>query len=496
VLTARNADGKVHTRTLPVSITDPNSAINDLTGTSSKVWKLSRFADEREFPLLVSNQDTYEAALDNNWWAFDDENEPFGSRLCLMEERYIFHMDGKFSYETDGLVFADYGIWVEEGSCIDETDANLMKNTDGEDLRAWGSGEHTFEFDAAAGTLTLNGLGAHIGLPKVGTNGEVRSPQPNITYQVLKIDTEGPIDKMLLRTQFPAGTETGNWYFNLVSYEDSTLEPSLSDPTPNANFEFTIDGNTVSFTNGSNFADSYMWDFGDGNTSTEESPTHTYTDDGSYDIVLTATNAAGNSIASETIIIAINSSFSANTLFGEESKSWKLAPIAGAFKVGNGIGGDNFWSSTAEDVTARSCAFDDTYTFNKEGVFEYNANGDVWGEAYMGVDPPGCIAENEVGADAKAWTSGTHSYTLTETSGEELASLTVTGTGAFIALPKAFNGGEYSEEKEAPPTADGSVTYEVVQYANDGSAELLVLTIFIRENIDGPVYWTFTLVAE
>lgn len=35
---------------------------------------------------------------------------------------------------------------------------------------------------------------------------------------------------------------------------------------------------------------SYLWDFGDGNTSTEVSPTHTYSDFGSYTITLTATN--------------------------------------------------------------------------------------------------------------------------------------------------------------------------------------------------------------
>ncbi|NER15829.1 PKD domain-containing protein [Spongiivirga citrea] len=44
------------------------------------------------------------------------------------------------------------------------------------------------------------------------------------------------------------------------------------------------------FTNSSTNAISYMWDFGDGNTSTEESPTHVYAEAAEYTVTLTATN--------------------------------------------------------------------------------------------------------------------------------------------------------------------------------------------------------------
>jgi hypothetical protein len=45
---------------------------------------------------------------------------------------------------------------------------------------------------------------------------------------------------------------------------------------------------TVSFTNSSMYASSYYWDFGDGNTSTDENPSHTYSTTGIYTVVLTA----------------------------------------------------------------------------------------------------------------------------------------------------------------------------------------------------------------
>lgn len=51
---------------------------------------------------------------------------------------------------------------------------------------------------------------------------------------------------------------------------------------------------SVSFTNLSQGADSYLWDFGDGNTSTSTNPTHSYTSVGTYTVSLEATNEAGD----------------------------------------------------------------------------------------------------------------------------------------------------------------------------------------------------------
>ncbi|HRN79454.1 MAG TPA: PKD domain-containing protein [Ferruginibacter sp.] len=50
---------------------------------------------------------------------------------------------------------------------------------------------------------------------------------------------------------------------------------------------------TVNFTNTSAQALSYLWNFGDGNTSTAVNPSHTYTTEGTYTVTLTATNANG-----------------------------------------------------------------------------------------------------------------------------------------------------------------------------------------------------------
>ncbi|MFA6402154.1 MAG: PKD domain-containing protein [Salinivirgaceae bacterium] len=47
-------------------------------------------------------------------------------------------------------------------------------------------------------------------------------------------------------------------------------------------------GETVNFTNCSTGADSYSWDFGDGQTSTNTSPTHSFSSAGNFDVILIA----------------------------------------------------------------------------------------------------------------------------------------------------------------------------------------------------------------
>lgn len=59
---------------------------------------------------------------------------------------------------------------------------------------------------------------------------------------------------------------------------------------PEAEFSFAGIGLTVDFTNNTTNATTYHWDFGDGNTSSEIDPTHTYATAGSYIVALLANN--------------------------------------------------------------------------------------------------------------------------------------------------------------------------------------------------------------
>ncbi|MBI1223370.1 MAG: PKD domain-containing protein, partial [Bacteroidetes bacterium] len=62
---------------------------------------------------------------------------------------------------------------------------------------------------------------------------------------------------------------------------------------------------TVTFTNESQYADSYHWYFGDGGQSTDENPTHTYTTPGSYTVTLLASGPGGVDDSTKTDIILV-----------------------------------------------------------------------------------------------------------------------------------------------------------------------------------------------
>ncbi|HLS70981.1 MAG TPA: PKD domain-containing protein, partial [Chitinophagaceae bacterium] len=63
-------------------------------------------------------------------------------------------------------------------------------------------------------------------------------------------------------------------------------------------------------------ADNYTWDFGDGNTSNDENPTHTYADNGNYTVTLTVSNECNEETVSHEIevtdIVGINEIFKEN----------------------------------------------------------------------------------------------------------------------------------------------------------------------------------------
>ncbi|WP_298732879.1 PKD domain-containing protein [uncultured Chitinophaga sp.] len=79
-------------------------------------------------------------------------------------------------------------------------------------------------------------------------------------------------------------------------------------PAPDVLYTVTIEDRTVTFTNETSGAVSYKWDFGDGETSTEESPVHTYPGKGKYVPTLYATNKDGAVAEGSTVIFIAKTS--------------------------------------------------------------------------------------------------------------------------------------------------------------------------------------------
>lgn len=79
---------------------------------------------------------------------------------------------------------------------------------------------------------------------------------------------------------------------------------------PVAIYSDSITDATVDFTDASTDTDIWLWDFGDGNTSTQQNPTHTYAMDGTYTVCLIASSSCGadadTTCATITVVFCIN----------------------------------------------------------------------------------------------------------------------------------------------------------------------------------------------
>ena len=72
-----------------------------------------------------------------------------------------------------------------------------------------------------------------------------------------------------------------------------------------AGFTYNATGALVTFTNTGQNGNTFNWNFGDGNSSTVVSPSHQYTNNGSYTVVQTVTNGCGSVQSTQVITIAL-----------------------------------------------------------------------------------------------------------------------------------------------------------------------------------------------
>lgn len=131
--------------------------------------------------------------------------------------------------------------------------------------------------------------------------------------------------------------------------EDVPVEPVV----PVSSFQFEVDATNflqVTFSNFSQNATSYVWDFGDQvGTSTDESPVYIYTASGTYTVKLTATDAAGESAESTKDITITDPDEALTLLAGSVSKTWKLVRDGSAIGIGPDAANWNTWWALVND---------------------------------------------------------------------------------------------------------------------------------------------------
>jgi hypothetical protein len=123
-----------------------------------------------------------------------------------------------------------------------------------------------------------------------------------------------------------------------VSFDDLTVESLDSPPAPVADFSWsqTPDPLTYSFTDESTGGPSeWLWEFGDGDTSTEQNPTHPYLAEGTYTVTLTATNAVdSDSITQDVDVQAAPPGptvVASDSFLRTKADSWGVADAGGLY---------------------------------------------------------------------------------------------------------------------------------------------------------------------
>jgi len=151
-----------------------------------------------------------ESAGNTGWWS--NSADDIATRNCLFDDIFRFGSDGSFAN-----VMGDQ-TWIEtwQQGATSEGCATPISPHDG-------SNNATFEFNSGAGTIKINGLGAHLGIPKVVNAGELDkgiSVPESISYEVVK----STATSMTIQI----GYGSGYWTFKLVKVADTAGAVSKS----------------------------------------------------------------------------------------------------------------------------------------------------------------------------------------------------------------------------------------------------------------------------
>ncbi len=217
----------------------------------------------------------------------------------------------------------------------------------------------------------------------------------------------------------------------------------------------SVDGKKVAFQGLTHSASSWMWDFGDGNTSTVQNPVHVYKEGGYYVATLTATDENGAEITSEVSLALALTPYSLltgdHTAEGYQGKTWKLSgthsefdyfanadaelsPVAGTpVPLSAGIFGAGLGMGEV---------YEDEFTFYFDGSYQHDVKADgasFGGIVYQFVTTQGAGIVNSSGADFGLCTglySPEDNATFTYVENEDFTVSSVYGPGGSLT----FNG--------------------------------------------------------
>lgn len=171
-----------------------------------------------------------------------------------------------------------------------------------------------FQVSTDGGTTWIGQCGNYT-VPGTSANGSV---QPNgqpvyegtqsswVLEEINLSDYLGQQIKVRFQLKSDGGTTADGYYFDdfKVFYSvPSNNPPTATFTSPNS----VCEGSTVTFTDFStNSPSTWAWNFGDGTTSSQQNPTHSYSSAGAYSVTLTVSNDAGSNSTTQNIVVNAN----------------------------------------------------------------------------------------------------------------------------------------------------------------------------------------------
>jgi len=350
--------------------TTGSEIINGDFEADNNIWRFPLFSDESTTNPYGSSSDGSDFDING----IDTGDKTGGAKWSSSQSGGIGDLrtpDSRYAYQELALT-PNTGYVLEYQYAIREGDGASL---DGNKVVGVVMDGYYVDGVDAVNDIASNNLGFHEGFVAEGKFNETTNGYGTFVQIPFTSNASGEVSVM-----FFANTAVDAYIDNVKVLEQT----SVSVPTANFDAQIGVDPLEYTFTNTSTSAVSYEWDFGDGNTSTEKSPTHVYASGGDYTVTLTATNVAGNDVASENLTVTstgIPATFEAVVLNGTgDDLTIKESDNADAF-----------------DMTPPSTIYDDPDTEPSPYTWE-NSDLDAWLTTNCGDDSeqPGSTSDGNV----------------------------------------------------------------------------------------------------
>lgn len=163
--------------------------------------------------------------------------------------------------------------------------------------------------------------------------------------------------------------------------EDPTVELSASASETMVDL---VNSGNVNFTSSADNATSWSWDFGDGNTSTMQNPNHTYTEVGTYTVMVTASNDFCS--ATETITITVDDTTPVSDIEGLAGFKILPNPFNNEFAVEISLDETKDLSTKIYNTVGKLVAGNEHTNLSGVNVLEFDASEWTTGVYFLHLD--------------------------------------------------------------------------------------------------------------